>query len=227
MSPFNSTQPAPIGLQVADQIRRRIVLGDFRGGERLPSQRRMAAALGVSLPTLQAALTALRHAGLVESRHGVGTFVARRRRPIRLAAIELHRANSLELHQLRADLELAAIRRAARLRTPVQLRKLGAAWSELARALHGAEGDLIAIADLDFHRLLVVAGSTELVATIHDGIAMRLRADLAGRAFEWTANAPAEDHRAVLAALEGGEGRRAHALLAGILRREAPSRLDV
>ena len=62
--------------EVAATLRGRIAHGEFRPGMRLPSERALAARLGVSRVTVVRALTRLRLEGLVVTRHGSGTFVA-------------------------------------------------------------------------------------------------------------------------------------------------------
>lgn len=62
-------------IQIADQIRDQILAGEVKPGEQLPSERDLAANLGVSRPTVREALIALEVAGLVEIRVGVGAFV--------------------------------------------------------------------------------------------------------------------------------------------------------
>jgi len=62
--------------EVAATLRGRITHGEFRPGMRLPSERALAARLGVSRVTVVRALTRLRLEGLVVTRHGSGTFVA-------------------------------------------------------------------------------------------------------------------------------------------------------
>ena len=60
---------------VADQLRRLIVGGRLRVGERLPPERELAQQLGVSRASLREAVRALAQVGLLESRQGEGTFV--------------------------------------------------------------------------------------------------------------------------------------------------------
>ena len=61
--------------EVADQLVDGIVAGDLAIGEQLPSERELAETLGVSRPTVRAALTRLASAGLVETRQGGGSTV--------------------------------------------------------------------------------------------------------------------------------------------------------
>lgn len=62
-------------IQIADQIRDQILAGAVEAGRQLPSERDLAASLGVSRPTVREALIALEVAGFVEVRVGVGAFV--------------------------------------------------------------------------------------------------------------------------------------------------------
>ncbi|NLT06016.1 MAG: FadR family transcriptional regulator [Solirubrobacterales bacterium] len=55
-----------------EQIAERIRLGDFVAGDRLPSERELAAALRISRPTLREAVRVLADAGVLEVRTGSG-----------------------------------------------------------------------------------------------------------------------------------------------------------
>ena len=62
--------------QVAGEIRRAILDGEARPGERLPPARDLAAELGVNTNTVLRALRLLRDEGLLEFRRGRGVSVA-------------------------------------------------------------------------------------------------------------------------------------------------------
>ncbi|MGW3951820.1 GntR family transcriptional regulator [Streptomyces sp. NPDC004752] len=64
---------------IADDIRRSIREGGRRPGERLPSETDLARRYRRSLPTIQNALRVLNEEGLIDKRHGSGTFVRRPR----------------------------------------------------------------------------------------------------------------------------------------------------
>lgn len=65
----------PIYAQLVEQIRLKIVSGDFAPGERLPSVRDMAMEAGVNPNTLQRALQELERLDLVFSQRTTGRFV--------------------------------------------------------------------------------------------------------------------------------------------------------
>lgn len=64
--------------QVAQTLAEQIASGDYPVGARLPSERDIAAATGVSRPTVREAILALELDGLVEVRTGSGVYVAAR-----------------------------------------------------------------------------------------------------------------------------------------------------
>ncbi|MFJ5680023.1 GntR family transcriptional regulator [Streptomyces sp. NPDC093097] len=65
--------------RIADELRTSIRAGRLKPGDRLPAETRLAERFGHSVPTVREALRALRDEGLIEKRHGIGTFVRRRR----------------------------------------------------------------------------------------------------------------------------------------------------
>jgi GntR family transcriptional regulator / MocR family aminotransferase len=66
----------PLTEQIAAQLRDILTGGRLAAGERLPSTRALAAALGVSRTVVTAAYTQLFAEGWLEGRHGSGTYVA-------------------------------------------------------------------------------------------------------------------------------------------------------
>lgn len=68
---------APLWARVYRQVREHILGGALRPGTRLPSARTLAADLGVSRNTVEAAFSQLRAEGFVARRVGAGSFVAR------------------------------------------------------------------------------------------------------------------------------------------------------
>ena len=63
-------------LQIMEQIRRRIAVGDWQPGHELPSIRALAAAVQVSVITVKRAYLELERDGVIVTRQGKGSFVA-------------------------------------------------------------------------------------------------------------------------------------------------------
>jgi GntR family transcriptional regulator len=68
----------PKYLRIHGDLRDRITSGRWLAGTPLPSQRELAEQFGVSIMTLRQALQLLTGDGLIEARHGSGTYVAAR-----------------------------------------------------------------------------------------------------------------------------------------------------
>jgi GntR family transcriptional regulator len=73
-----STSGVPITKQIAEQIRTRCASGGLRPGDRLPSVRQLAQELAVNQNTILRVYERLTAEGLLERRHGDGTYVADR-----------------------------------------------------------------------------------------------------------------------------------------------------
>jgi GntR family transcriptional regulator len=88
----------PISRQIAEQIATLCASGSLRPGERLPSVRELARELAVNQNTILRVYERLVGEGLLEMRHGQGTFVAARAKRGQLA---VHRERLVdELRQI-------------------------------------------------------------------------------------------------------------------------------
>jgi len=83
----------PISRQIADQVATLCASGLLRPGDRLPSVRELARELAVNQNTILRVYERLCGEGVLEMRHGQGTFLAARATKRQLAA---HRAPLLE-----------------------------------------------------------------------------------------------------------------------------------
>lgn len=68
----------PIYVQIMEEISRRVALGDWAPGFRLPSIRELAAELKVSVITVKRAYLELERAGVIVTQQGRGSFVSER-----------------------------------------------------------------------------------------------------------------------------------------------------
>ena len=87
MTSANETRVSPAGSptgrrrgatpeEIARRLTAYVTTGDLRPGARIPSERRLAEELGVGRTVVREALKSLALVGLIESRHGDGTYVA-------------------------------------------------------------------------------------------------------------------------------------------------------
>jgi len=66
----------PMYLQIIEQIKLHIAVGDWKAGHPLPSIRQLAADLEVSVITIKRAYLELEHEGVIVTQHGKGSVVA-------------------------------------------------------------------------------------------------------------------------------------------------------
>src|ERR1700761_9853765 len=83
---IESSSGVPIPRQIADQIRAHSVSGAVAPGDRLPSVRQLAKELAVNQNTILHVYERLTAEGLLERRHGDGTYVAESLPPGRIKA---------------------------------------------------------------------------------------------------------------------------------------------
>ncbi|MHB1394006.1 MAG: FadR/GntR family transcriptional regulator [Clostridia bacterium] len=105
--------------QIVEQIKELMKQGDLKPGDKLMSERELSEKLGVSRTSVREALSALAFLGILESRHGEGTFISavsgqRLIEPLALF-MTMDREASLELLEVRKMMEsntaeLAAVR---------------------------------------------------------------------------------------------------------------------
>ncbi|MFZ5892674.1 MAG: GntR family transcriptional regulator [Myxococcota bacterium] len=105
---INANDERPLYTQIASQLRRAIVEGEVREGERLPPARELAESLEVNMHTVLRAYDELRSEGVVEMRRGRGVVVVAAGRG-RARLLELARAFVAE--GVRQGLSLADLRR--------------------------------------------------------------------------------------------------------------------
>src|SRR5262245_44857360 len=114
--------------QVVSHVRTLIERGELRPGDRLPAERDLALQVGVSRPTVRAGLRALAAMGVVQARHGSGTFIPAGpptlgNEPLSFLAA-LHGITHGEMYEARRILEVEAAALAAERATADQLAAL-------------------------------------------------------------------------------------------------------
>lgn len=209
---------ASLADEVARELRRRILGGEFAPGERLPTGNELATDFGVSMSVVREALARLKHDGLVHTVQGAGAFVAERPQAhaFRLEDSGGQRLGLQRVFELRQAVEGEAARLAAVRRTSSHLRELREALAEMEGAvIHGTDGTQ---ADTRFH--FVVAEATgnplfpEMYAFLSAHIRMAIEAARLHSELRGTWHEAHQEHQRIYRALEEGdpEGAR-HAIL--------------
>jgi GntR family transcriptional repressor for pyruvate dehydrogenase complex len=145
---------------VVEDIGTRIRGAQLKPGDKLPPESAIMDEYGVSRTVVREAISHLQAAGLVETRHGIGTFVLARPQgaqgglAIDADSIVTMR-DVLAILELRISLETEAAWLAASRRSDEQAAALGEALAEMGRAL--GQGQAAVEADLRFHTLVAEA----------------------------------------------------------------------
>jgi GntR family transcriptional repressor for pyruvate dehydrogenase complex len=163
--------------EVAARLRRLIAEGRLRPGDRLPSERELAQALGVSRTSVRDAIRTLQMAGLLEPRQGEGTVV-REISPesimAPLASALLARRDLLaDLMAVRKMIEPAMAREAARRATPEEIRRMEAILARQAAKIEA--GGLAIDEDTAFHDMIARASRNQVVLKVIDVLMDLLR----------------------------------------------------
>jgi GntR family transcriptional repressor for pyruvate dehydrogenase complex len=131
--------------------------GSLKPGDKLPTESEIMRILGVSRTVVREAISHLQAAGLVETRHGIGTFVlAPSASPMGLdPATVVTMRDVLALLELRISLETEAAGLAAARRSEEQLAQLRAALDSFGECAR--RGEETVAPDMAFHLLLAQA----------------------------------------------------------------------
>jgi GntR family transcriptional repressor for pyruvate dehydrogenase complex len=211
--------------QVLDRLRAYVVEAGLGVGDRLPPERELAQRLGVSRASVKQAIVVLEVQGLVEVRHGGGSYLTRDSLEVEPVERLVERKRRLpDVLEAREALETKNAELAAERRTEEDLTALRAALDHMAGEIeaggHGVEGDR------RFHAAVTAAAHSGLLAdfmrSISEQIAESRTESLRqpGRPTRSLAQ-----HRAILAAIESGRGRAAAAAMRRHVRTVAKVRL--
>jgi GntR family transcriptional repressor for pyruvate dehydrogenase complex len=176
-------------------------------GDRLPSERDLAAQLSVSRPSLREALRLLEAQGLLVIRRGQGVFVSTSARDVVRERLLQQRVTAEELFSMRIVLEEPAARWAARRARPDDLTQLQRILDDLDRACaQPIDVGLLTRLDSAFHmRVVETAGNRFLQQTL--GVLQEMIAS----GMETTLTIPGRteqaqvEHQRILSALQTGD----------------------
>ena len=146
-----------LGQEVMNELVSRIRNGQYKPGDKLPTEPEVMAEQGVSRTVVREAMSRLQAAGWVETRHGVGTFVLQPQAsapPLDLT-IAVTIRDVLAMLELRISLETEAAGLAAMRRTEEQLARMRDAVAAFEEGVRKGERSIDA--DFEFHLQIALA----------------------------------------------------------------------
>jgi GntR family transcriptional regulator, transcriptional repressor for pyruvate dehydrogenase complex len=198
---------------VVAQVREAIITGQIRQGERLPGERDLSQAFGVSRPTVREALRSLEATGVVEVRPGKGGGAFAVAPPSSVVGdavatlLNLNGASLRDLAEFRVSFEPENARWAAQRADDDDIAQLTALVDE-AKAVMATGGSWEPIGEVDarWHEALARATKNNLrigiSQGIHDAVMHQVRA-LAPTAAEYGADIPRDLARITRAVVAG------------------------
>jgi GntR family transcriptional repressor for pyruvate dehydrogenase complex len=162
------TSPTPLrrrGRTLAEEVvanlTENILQGQLKPGDKLPTESEVMANFGVSRTVVREAVSRLQASGLVETRHGIGTFVLARPAetpsPFRLDPTTMGTAmDVMAMLEFRVSLEAEAAGLAALRRSDNQLMTMRRALDDMKH--NASAGDNAVNSDFEFH--LAIARAT-------------------------------------------------------------------
>ena len=212
-------KPRNLAMSLVEELGERIRAGRVQVGEKLPTEAAIMGEFGVSRTVVREAISRLQASGLVETRHGIGTFSlgAGDAPGFRITSDAMSTLQDvIAVLELRIGVETEAAAIAAQRRTEANLQQMRLALDAVAAAVDAGR-DAVA-ADFQFH--LEVARATQnshfadLMATLGSAIIPRSR--LAGEisdahlAYLRRVNA---EHENILEAIASGDSDAARAAM--------------
>ena len=153
---------------VVSHVRDLIERGQLGPGDRLPAERELALRVGVSRPSVRAGLRALSAMGVVQSRHGAGTFI--RGGPPTLGSeplsflAALHGFTRDEMFEARRVLEVGVAGLAAERATGDQLASISEEITGMYASMDDPQAFLVH--DIRFHRAVATAAGNPILASL-------------------------------------------------------------
>jgi GntR family transcriptional repressor for pyruvate dehydrogenase complex len=217
---FQSINRTNRSQQVRDQLEAALLRGEFKAGDRLPSERALGETFGVSRVSIREALRSLEALGMVEVKPGRGCFVAdtlSNSSALLRRWIGLHSDELLDILNVHKALDGLAAAEAAAHITPATVSTLEEICAKFDK-LAGAEEEpsrleRIAELDIEFHETIARASSSPLIEQLVRELNRYLLDSRLAFALRSRPAASAGEHRAILRAIADGDPAAAQAAM--------------
>jgi GntR family transcriptional repressor for pyruvate dehydrogenase complex len=208
-------QRAGVKNQVFEQIRDRILARSWAPGAKIPSENALAGALGVSRVSIREALHMLASLGLLETRHGGGTFVREYSGEIflnpLLPMLALDTPDILHVLEYRKIVERGIVSLVVERAGEAEVEEIERAFRDMQR--HKDDAHAFAQADLSFHLALAKATGNPVVIKVNAVITDILKVSMYGIVESLGTRDGLYYHRRILDAIKAGDGPRAESLM--------------
>jgi GntR family transcriptional regulator, transcriptional repressor for pyruvate dehydrogenase complex len=201
--------------QVFAQLRDRITERTWPPGAKIPSENALALALGVSRVSIREALQMLASLGLLETRHGGGTYVCEYAGEVLfsplLPMLALDKLDIFHLLEFRKIMERGVVSLAVKRAGAAEIVELERTFREMEK--HKDDARAFAQADLSFHLALAKATGNPVVMKVNAVITDILKVSMYSIVGSLGTKDGLYYHRRILDAIKAQDGSRAESLM--------------
>lgn len=166
--------------QVTAQIEHMIESGQWGVGEKIPAEPVLMELFEVSRNTLREGIRSLVHAGLLETRQGIGTTVKSNSNLALALEKKIQKSDLLETLEVRLGLEREAAQLASKTRTTEDLRQMEYHLNICKEAAKGDDLPQFIQADIAFHKSVVQATHNKMFIELYESITDALQRSIDG-----------------------------------------------
>ncbi|WP_319558889.1 FadR/GntR family transcriptional regulator [Marispirochaeta sp.] len=210
-----------VSAQVFQQLKARLIEGVWRAGEKLPSEGELSHLFGVSRVSVREALHRLATLGLLETRHGEGTFVCSASSDYYinnlLPALVLDRPGIYDVLEYRQTMEKGIVALVVEKATDTDIEVLENHYRKMLECK--ADSTEFAHADLDFHLALARATKNQVFFKVNSIIRDILCASMENIVGLLGPQDGLDFHKRILEAIKQRDSETAQALMEEHVRR--------
>lgn len=177
---FKKIGSKKIYIEVIDQIKNLLDSGEIKPGDQLPSERDLAEYMGISRVSVRQALAVLEALGIVEIRHGEGTFVSLNKGDSNSLDLFLSNiskeSDPIDIIEARKIIEVEIASVAARQREKEDLLSMRDLLSYMEDKIK--QGEETSTVDLRFHLAIANATHNPVLSFVMNQIASLMRQNL-------------------------------------------------
>ena len=209
---------------IVAELKAKIASGELKDGDMLTSQDELARSLGVSRTSLREALNRLSTMGLVEVRHGSGTFVKTARPQHFMTSLSsmlvMDQSSAAELLEARLHMESAVAALAALSAGEEQVRRMKMLVERMEAQFQAGDNDGFVNMDAQFHMLIAESSQNRVLWKVLEVIREILPQCIRRFHLTFPARVPTtlRYHRAIYEAIEKRDAGEARKQMEGHIR---------
>ncbi|MFB7142587.1 MULTISPECIES: FadR/GntR family transcriptional regulator [unclassified Bacillus (in: firmicutes)] len=178
MTNFSKVPRRKLADEVLEQLQRKIFSGEYKVGDKLPSEPQLMEELGVGRSTLREVIKILAHAGILEVRQGHGTHIISNSPVQNSLEKNLKDANKAHLLEARAMIDKEVTSLAVKRRNDDDLLQMKTYLDKRKNALKEGQYAEYLEADISFHLSIAKASKNPILIDLYQSFIPVLRQDL-------------------------------------------------